>query len=119
MKAAAIILTTLGIIMFIARVLCGALSGFLLSGWGFHGWKESVGWGPGLMAAFMSLFPSGTAGLLRVPWWLPPIAFGLPLLVLVFLAVSDSEQWWRVPMAAGFVGIGLAAGRIFQSSASK
>jgi len=115
MRPAAIILSTLGVVMLIACGLCGALSGLLLSGAGLHGWETSVGWVPGLLAAFMSIFPAGTVGLLRGPWLLPPCVFAGPLLFLVVRVASESGQWWRVPVAAAFVGIGFAGARCLRS----
>ena len=105
--------------MLTACGVCGVVSGFLLSGVGFHGWFTSVGWGPGLMAGFMSLFPAGTVGLLRVRWWVPPVVFGAPLLFLVVWAVSESGQWWRVAVVTAFIGIGFIGARVFRPSHRK
>src|SRR6185436_10296697 len=106
----AIFTSALGLVMFIASGLCGALSGILL-GWSFHGSEPPpLHWMLILFVAFLALFPAGTAGLLRVPWWLSPIVFSVPLLFLI-LSVG---HWTRVLVATPFIAIAFAGGRLFR-----
>lgn len=96
--------------MFIACGLCGALSGFLLGGWGFDSWVP-LRWTPVLFIAFMTMFPAGTVGLMRAPWWLPPAIFSAPLLFLIAVAVGQNGQWVRALVAAVFIIIAFAGAR--------
>jgi len=111
----ALFISALGVVMFLASGLCGGLSGLLLSGWAFHGSEPlPLHWLALVLVAFMALFPAGTVGLLPAPWWLPPVVFSAPLLLVVIIAVSWHGQWQRILLAAVFIAAAFAGTRVFR-----
>lgn len=60
----------------------GFIDSFLLSGFGICG-GFPLSWGVFGFGAFTALFPAGTVGVFRGPWWLPAVVYFGPLFIAV------------------------------------
>src|SRR5689334_913744 len=87
----------IGIFMAIMCGLVGLTSGFVLSGAGICG-GPPLGWGVFFFTIFTAIFPAGTVGFLRAPWWVSPLIFSLPMLLPVVMGPLVGE-WLRAPVS--------------------
>jgi hypothetical protein len=92
--------------MMLAGAAGGFIDSFLLSGFGICG-GFPLSWGVFGFGAFTALFPAGTVGVFRGPWWLPAVVYFGPLFIAV-LGGALAGEWYR--SIASIVCIALAFG---------